>query len=169
MKKSIFAIIIFVLIFYLAFIFLKFKNIDKKVKISKINFSYPKNFIDFKNLLTDYFYSDVKITISNYSNVNIKIEQLKCDLLTQKENLFAEQKEPINNFEIPAKSNIEVNLKYQLFYSNIIKLIEDNKIKGSVLDILKSLKNFKIGTKIFAKGFAVVQNYTVPFLTEIEI
>ncbi|MBN2664788.1 MAG: hypothetical protein JXR68_14155 [Bacteroidales bacterium] len=150
---------------------LKFKNIDEKIKLTRLSFSYPKNFDDFKNLLTDYFITNVNVTLSNYSEVEVPINQIKLNLYTLKDNLFVEQSEPIKEgFKIAPKSNTTLEIPFQIYYADLVELFEDNYLKKELPNRLLNLgKYFKLSTQVKAKGFAEVGALTITFDTILDI
>ncbi len=171
MKKTI-KIVIIILTFVILFrIFLKFKNIDKKIEVVGLSLNYPKNLQDFTDLLIDYFYCNVKVTIANYSNVDINLNQLKVDLFTLKDNLFVQQIAPLQkSIQLRARKNTEIELKYKLNYTNIAYLLTDNNLKDELKSRLIGLALYqKLNTQIIAKGFIEVANVTIPLNEKIDI
>ncbi len=147
------------------------KNLAEKIKVTQLSFSYPQNINEVLKLFTDYFYSTVKVTISNYSDVKIKVQQIKLNLYTLKENLFLEQYLPLQSpITIQPHSNTTIELKYQVDYTDFLKLYEDNNLKGKIKDVVKSLiKNLSLNTQIIAKGFITVNNITININEKIDI
>ncbi len=149
----------------------KTKNIDEKIKVTQLSFEYPKNIKEVKNLFTGYFYSKVKITISNYSDFKVTLNQIKLDLYTLKENLFVEQYSPLNQPVIlQPHSNTEFEITYQVDYTSFVKLVKDNELNKNILKTIKSLiSNLSLNTTVIARGFIEISGFTVKIDEPIEI
>lgn len=164
------AIIILLFVILTSPFLLKLKNIDEKFALTQISFEYPKNFNDVKKLFTDYFYTNVKLTVSNYSDVKIKVNQAKLHIYTLKNNLFLEQFEPLQEIEISPNSQTVLNVKYQVYYTNLIKLIEDNELKTNGLQTFANLLKYgSLNTDVILKGWVNILGVTININEQITI
>jgi len=165
------AVIILVFVILTSPFLLKLKNIDEKFALTQISFEYPKSFSDVKNLFTDYFYTKVKLTISNYSDIPVIVNQIKVHLYTLKDSLFLEQFEPLASpVTIAPNSQTIIEVPYQVYYTDLVELIEDNELKGNAIETFSNLIKYgSLNTEVRAKGFATVQGITIDINEQFEI
>ncbi len=160
MKISI-IIVVFVVLF--SPLFLKAKDLDEKIKLTQISFEYPKNASEILSLFTSYFYTTVTLTISNFSDFKIKINDLNLSLYTLKGNLFCEQYEPLSQpIEILPHQNTQIKVKYQIDYTKFIALYKDNNLQGKIIETIKKLATeMSLGTEIYIKGVVIIKSFTL--------
>lgn len=152
-------------------LWIKLKNIDEKIKLTQISFDYPNSFENVKNIFTDYFYTTVKITLSNYSDIPITINQANVNLYTLKDSLFLEQNEPLNEkIKIAPNTNTTIELNYQVYYTDIVELVEDNNLLKNPVILFKDLIKYQtLNTEVKAKGTIEVQGITIAIDEKFEI
>ena len=82
-KIAIIIILIFTVFSTGIYFVVNVKSATNKIKITGTNFEFPKTLKDLKDLTLNYFFSTVKVTVSNFSDNDYTINQLNIDLFVQ--------------------------------------------------------------------------------------
>jgi len=145
----------------------------KKISIGNITVEFPNGF-NFLKIVMGGLKITVKIILSNYSNANITVNQIKIDVFSLENNLIVSQIAPLSeNIEVLKNSNTPISIDYLIDYTSLVTLLKDNKMITSLTDATTIIKNIvtskKLGTQIILKGFVTAEKVKVNINETIDV